>query len=344
MPRLDIFRFRISLPEDSKITKRSILAGVSMLYDPLGLVGPIIIMEKILLQKLWKIKVDWDDPISNDIECQWKDYKNQLSEISNIVIPRYVICPDTMDICGATLLVKLSKRVQEALNLQLHEIHYWSDSTITLAWINGEPSRWKTFVNNRVSMIQTDTKKIQWKHVRSDDNPADLISRGTSANTLSTSSLWWSVLDWLKLESSRCPSREISSTEIRDVPEERKGAISLVTDLKFDIFERSSSWTKLRRIVGYCKRFAENCRASKSGKERLTGPLRMVELERASVSLIMQCQKQLFEEEIIQLKKSLVVSSQSKLSNLHPFLDIDALLRVGEDNHILLYPIPKNFP
>lgn len=59
-------------------------------------------------------------------------------------------------------------------------ILYWCDSTITLAWINTDPSRLKTFVSNRVAKIQTISNPNQWIHVPTQQNPADIISRGVT--------------------------------------------------------------------------------------------------------------------------------------------------------------------
>ena len=55
---------------------------------------------------------------------------------------------------------------------------FMSDSTTTLAWIQGHPSRWKTYVANRVSEIQRTLPDAHWNHVPSQDNPADCASRG----------------------------------------------------------------------------------------------------------------------------------------------------------------------
>ncbi|XP_044312491.1 uncharacterized protein LOC123037081 [Drosophila rhopaloa] len=70
-------------------------------------------------------------------------------------------------------------------------VFYWTDATIVLHWINGDPNRWKTFVANRVAYIHAHSNPHQWRHVSTNDNPADLATRGRSPKELSTSSLWW---------------------------------------------------------------------------------------------------------------------------------------------------------
>jgi len=67
----------------------------------------------------------------------------------------------------------------------------WTDSAIVLAWIQGPSTKWKTFVGNRVALIQENTAAATWRHVPTNSNPADLISWGIEPTALSTSTLWW---------------------------------------------------------------------------------------------------------------------------------------------------------
>lgn len=55
-----------------KLSKRSILSKIRRLYDPCGLVAPVPIRAKLLVQKLWKAKLNWDGPISEELANHWK--------------------------------------------------------------------------------------------------------------------------------------------------------------------------------------------------------------------------------------------------------------------------------
>lgn len=41
-----------------------VLSTISMIYNPLGLVGPVVIVAKIFMQKLWQTHISWDGPIA----------------------------------------------------------------------------------------------------------------------------------------------------------------------------------------------------------------------------------------------------------------------------------------
>jgi Pao retrotransposon peptidase len=101
-----------------------------------------------------------------------------------------------LELLGAVLLSRLMKEVQTTLNFKNeNKIHYWSDSTITLAWIKG--NNWKQFVANRVNEIQSNTNINNWHHVSTKENPADCASRGIRPSALKDFSLWWQGPSWL---------------------------------------------------------------------------------------------------------------------------------------------------
>lgn len=71
-----------------KMTKREFLRVVMSLFDPKGLVGHLIVQAKIILQDVWRSKVDWDDQIEDkDMESFWKWWQCAKS-ITKLQIPR----------------------------------------------------------------------------------------------------------------------------------------------------------------------------------------------------------------------------------------------------------------
>lgn len=77
--------------KDVKPTKRNLLSEISKLFDPLGLINPIIVSAKILLQQLWKLKIDWDQTLPAEIIKTWNDIRTDFNSLNNIKIPRYLM-------------------------------------------------------------------------------------------------------------------------------------------------------------------------------------------------------------------------------------------------------------
>ena len=67
----DTLEFKITLV-DKMLTRRGILATVSSIYDPLGLVGPLLLPGRHILQQICCERKDWDEPVSDGIICAWE--------------------------------------------------------------------------------------------------------------------------------------------------------------------------------------------------------------------------------------------------------------------------------
>ncbi|XP_062556616.1 uncharacterized protein LOC134221441 [Armigeres subalbatus] len=69
-PQSDNFLFRVTkMPMTSGVaTKRLVLSEIAKLFDPLGILSPIVVLAKLVMQQLWRKKLDWDEAIPNEIE------------------------------------------------------------------------------------------------------------------------------------------------------------------------------------------------------------------------------------------------------------------------------------
>ena len=373
-------------PLKGRVTKRIILSDIARVFDPLGLLGPVITHAKLIMQRLWLEKLDWDDAIPLSIYTEWLNYTSQLHKINNLSFNRRIKASETQDLqlhgfcdasekaygaciyvrskdsrgvitsiilcaksrvapvkteristhsvsddprehtlrvtiprlelCAAQLLAKLYTTVRQATRLSPSKIVFWSDSTIALHWIKTQPHRLLPFVANRVTDIQTLTDAGDWRHVRSDDNPADLISRGQTPAEFISASIWKHGPHWLTEDESNWPSLRIPSLE--SMPELRK-VKCLTTLLQSEILTRYSSIVKLRRIIAYCRRF----------RIKRTGLITCEELQEADSVILKLVQASSFADELRDLLKDKCVDEKSKLKNLNPFLDNLGIIRVG---------------
>ncbi|XP_055590278.1 uncharacterized protein LOC129742404 [Uranotaenia lowii] len=253
-----------------------------------------------------------------------------------------------LELCAAQVSSQLYKKVRAATKLS-GPVFFWSDSTTVLHWLRSSPSRWKTFVANRVSQIQSTTDIESWRHVAGVDNPADDISRGLKPNDILHCKRWWNGPPWLSLAIENWPQSNFSTIESTAVSEEgRKVPIVALTafEVNFcsDLFGLFENYSKLRRVTAFCLRYI-HClqkrmvlRRSNSRKYKPLAirhvpidsiePLTTTELESAEIKLCSLAQSQDFAEEIADLTGAERVSQSSRLKWLSPFLDKDGILRL----------------
>ena len=83
----DYFKLNVS-PKEQPVTRRGILSTVASLYDPLGLVAPVLLKAKIILQEMCRRGTGWDDPPTDELRLQWEQWRSDLAHLDNVAIPR----------------------------------------------------------------------------------------------------------------------------------------------------------------------------------------------------------------------------------------------------------------
>ncbi|XP_047504174.1 uncharacterized protein LOC125049113 [Pieris napi] len=379
----DRFEYNLNLPEiveENIITKRNILSDIQKLFDPLGWIAPSIVQAKILIQKLWLEKVDWDEDLNIFLKEEWLKIRRDLMNVNNISIDRWLstscsnmdtiqihgycdasilayaavvyclvkktdgsyrtsliaartrvaplktISLPKLELSGALLLSRLLNQVAQAMRIPMERVFAWTDSSIVIAWLSGEPTKWKPFVANRVVEILANHKKEQWHHVQSQENPADIASRGMFISDLKHCNLWWKGPTWLQKGEIILTDENIFTTDLEKKKEKIKTLI--LTNIKevkrfSEKFERFTTLNELLRTIAYCKKFI------KFKKDNKNITITTEDIEEALLTCIKIVQNEEFETEIDSLKKKNNIKKNSKLKTLNPFLDNNGVLRVG---------------
>ncbi|GFW72669.1 integrase catalytic domain-containing protein [Trichonephila clavipes] len=321
-PQKDTLAFSVSsiadVSDSCTTTKRSVPSATARIFDPLGLISPVVTKAKLVMQELWRLKLDWDDSLPIHLETQWKRFVKSLSAIINLNIPRHILldyalrielhgyCDSSLRNYGAAICVKC-----------LH-----NSGTVSTNFS-------RPFVKNRVSVIQHLTEVSSWKHVQSPENPADIISRGINPDKIQDCVLWWygpSVLQNNPVVFP-CDISKINDNDLYLREFKNYDPVCLVTQNVelLPIINKCSSFVKLKRILAWCLRFKENARNPSS--QRTIDSLTAAELSRALICLIINVQYVHFPLEI-QCKGKQIPNSSSVL-NLSSFIDENRILRVG---------------
>ena len=95
--------------------------------------------------------------------------KIKVAPLATISIPR-------LELMAVLLSLHLANTVAEVFKIYQMNVNYWTDSIIVLWWVRNHSRKFKPFVANRISEIQRLSAPEKWNHVRTKENPADLLS------------------------------------------------------------------------------------------------------------------------------------------------------------------------
>ena len=194
-----------------------------------------------------------------DNNCSLVACKTRVAPLQTQTIPR-------LELLGALLLARLIVHVKESLSSLISSCDCYTDSSIVLHWIKGVDKSWKPFVMNRVREIRERVGLKHWHHCRSEENPADIPSRGVTLMELKESHLWFYGPEWLRENSSSTaeegatlPPECLEELRVRDREtvmlsafERREVRISTIMSI-----ERFSCYEKLIMSTAYVILFIE---------------------------------------------------------------------------------------
>lgn len=250
--------------------------------------------------------------------------KSRVAPLESTSIPR-------LELSAAVLGLRLTLKICKALEMEIQEVTFWTDSLNVLYWIRNHSRQFKTFIANRIGEIHSVTKPEQWRHIPTQENPADHVSRGLPVATLATATSWWAGPRFLTESEHDWPKNKVEISETAKSEKKRSSQSEIQTfhgtsspDWRLKA-ENYSSWVKFVRVHAWVIRFIENCRVKKD--ERKSGPLKVSEIEDSRTEIIKDTQRKYFIEEYNRLRKNVNVNISSKLVKLNPKIDSEGLLR-----------------
>ena len=379
---------------ESHVTRRIMLSRLASVYDPLGLVLPVLIRGKIFFQEATRLHSSWDNKVPTSLANEWNNWLTSMNTIQDIRFPRCLI-PATFDdgvaelhhfcdassqcygactyirtvnhhglvevtlvaskarlaplkkttvprleLSSAALAIKLESVIRRELDVALLPSTFWTDSKITLAYIQNESRRFKVFVANRISVIRQNSDPSQWKHICGKENPADILSRGCEPTKLPN--CWLRGPSFLRQhkDSWPIPSDGTSVNLEDDFEVIQKHSYVTSTNENEDVIHpleklvnHFSSYYKLKKAVCWLLRWKSFLRYQQSPNGKF---ITVPELQQAECLLVKYVQSKYYHKELKSVQVGQVIAKSSVLFQLSPIIKDDVLVVGGRMKHAFI--------
>ncbi|GBM83088.1 hypothetical protein AVEN_73087-1 [Araneus ventricosus] len=90
--KTDCFCFKVA-SEEFGVTKRQVLSTIARVFDPLGILGPVVTKAKLFFQKLWLLNIKWDDPLTAKEADERLQFPATLQNVNDIEVDRCILLP-----------------------------------------------------------------------------------------------------------------------------------------------------------------------------------------------------------------------------------------------------------
>ncbi|XP_048508863.1 uncharacterized protein LOC105691000 [Athalia rosae] len=344
----DTFNFStISSTHSARFSKRLILSEVAQLFDPLGFTAPVVIRAKMFLQALWLHKLNWDDPLPEQLITQWLSIRQDLTSLARLSIPRwfntlsdsavelhgfsdasqfaiaavvYLVAhsPSTGAnvslICSRTKVSPLKRltipRLELTAALLLSTLMNHVSATLNINITNTHS--WTDF---QVTLTWIKAHPSRWK---------DYVHQ------LEEHSLWWTGPPWMTQPEASWPTQADLAPDDTCAQEARATvtlhAVRTSPEYHWDLIRKFSSLNTLLRITSLCSNLIKKLSRKRNSP---AASISSNDMEDSRLFWIKATQSAYFQEELAQLNWHSQLPNSHPLSRLTAFIDKDGVLRVG---------------
>ncbi|VDH97053.1 Hypothetical predicted protein [Mytilus galloprovincialis] len=351
--------------DEKSITKRKILKESSKIYDPLGLLSPVSIRAKTLIQDLWIGGYDWDKLLPHALQSEWTRLAQAIETATKTTFSRHYFDESS----------ESSEKVLHVF------VHASLKAYEAVAYLNNEKDTSLVMAKTRVAPFKKLT--LPQLELMAAVIGARLAHHLQTTLKCSNITLWSDsqiVLQWIKTtktlkrfvsnrineikkltdncEWQYCPtnynpadllSRETNTavsvlTDDDKEPLDDEESKTCENDIQFGIdriidINNYGSYKKLLRVSAFVQRFIHNCRTVKS--LRNVGAMTPDELQQSTILWIRCCQAIAYQDEVRALKlKQIQKTKLPRLRQLQLYLDNNDLMRCKGRIHNA--PIPES--
>ena len=347
---------------------------MASLFDPLGMVCPVTIVGKIILQAAWKDTLEWDEEMSEPLQRQAREWWGDLKKIQSFKVERW---------CGATPETE-------------HTLHCFSDASETAygccIYITSPTTRHLVYAKAKVAPVKRQTlARLELQAAFMASSALDMVCNHvrtpicevhcwtdslTTFHWLNKPPHHWKTwvanrvaaiqevgLKW-NTEWHHCPgvlnpadlvSRGVSLEKL-EASKWLKGPDwitnketwplrtevqehQLVAETRVFSVQVTEKWWERFSSWDKIQRIMRVILRWRHFKDRTVNIARKVE-----ISLWQIIQRDVFGEDLTTIKNGKSVSSSSKIHKFNPFLDEDGVLRVGGRLQQTTWPFERKHP
>ena len=284
--------------------------------------------------------------VNEFVGCSLVMGKSRVAPLKPISVPR-------LELTAAVVAAKLGSVICRELEYDLNNVVYWTDATVVLRYLHNTHTRFRTFVANRLEILHTLTSVTQWRYVPTEQNPADIASRGLLPHKAAGADLWLYGPPYLREPLNSWPDQPEFLKELEEDDSELRKSVQLCTIQKihptenalYYLLRRYSSFFALQRAVAWILRYKQFLRwkAAPCRDKPNQGLLTVEEMAKAALAIVRVVQRERFFDVLKalpnhvgfdapffplaenQMKKS---AGLKALLSLAPFV-VDGVLRVG---------------
>ncbi|XP_065222357.1 uncharacterized protein LOC135846922 [Planococcus citri] len=319
------------------------LSESSKLFDPLGLVAPVVVVAKLILKRIWSSGSNWDDPLEPDIERDWLIYRNELQSL-NVSIPRLVVTSSIIELhgfCDAS-----TKAYGACVYIRAVHPNGSVDMRLLCAKTRVAPTNCENVPRLELlgalllaKLVSNISIPVSNKCLWSDSTivlawlaKAPSFWKQFVANRVQEIQQLSPTSCWRYVKSAENPadiaSRGVLPSQISGLNLWWNGPSFLHQPFNMPSSTEYSSAKKIIRIIAYCVRFARNLRVS--ANLRCKAPVLSVdEFNCAQLVVAKTVQADEFFDDLKKLKTKGKVGKRSSLLPYSPKLDSHGVLRVG---------------
>ncbi|KRY82094.1 hypothetical protein T4D_6964 [Trichinella pseudospiralis] len=177
--------------------------------------------------------------------------KSKIAPLKSVTLPR-------LELVTALVTAKLISHLKQVIDLNIDTLNY-------LLLDSKRSTNLETILESIYELV----KPENWGYCPTKDNPANVITRGTTLKKLKDNHLWWNGPKWLHNE-NQWPKERLQRTvtkKIENIIEEEQRPTLAMLNVNVTIppifeFERFGYFKKMLRLTAYCKRFVSNCNTS----------------------------------------------------------------------------------